>query len=361
MLNRYDFWVFNILAPSSQPSSLPVTMSCLKVHNAMWPGLVGKEEGTDHPPISLERMLELTVNAEVDGQKYDGIDFFLFHPHIDPDASDDTYKQIADQVASHNLTIGTIVAPVWQGTVGGPAFGSQEDRDNFVLAVEKACRAASIFKTHGVRQYGAIRIDTAGSVEDWAQDPAGNTALAAETIKRAAQVAADHGERLAMEGEICWGGIHSWKDTLDLLEEIGLPETVGFQSDLAHTYLYLLGYNAPEHALVKEGHTDEEFWPAYRSMVDKLRPWTIDFHVAQNDGTVHGTGAHDKTGRHCPADDPNGKLDIVACSSEWLKDHADRKIKHICWDGCMFDNSLLENSSTWNTILETMIQVREAQ
>ena len=27
-----------------------------KLHNAMWPGLVGKEPGTDHPPISLDRM-----------------------------------------------------------------------------------------------------------------------------------------------------------------------------------------------------------------------------------------------------------------------------------------------------------------
>ena len=34
-----------------------------KLHNAMWPGLVGKEVGTDHPPISLERMLELTAAA----------------------------------------------------------------------------------------------------------------------------------------------------------------------------------------------------------------------------------------------------------------------------------------------------------
>jgi hypothetical protein len=150
------------------------------------------------------------------------------------------------------------------------------------------------------------------------------------------------------------------KDTLDLLEAIGLQETVGFQTDLAHTYLYLLGYNAPEHALVQEGHTDEEFWAAYRPMVDKLRPWTIDFHVAQNDGTVHGTGAHDKTGRHCPADDPNGKLDIVKCSAEWLKDHEDRKIKHLCWDGCMFSNELLESPGTWDTILGTMLEVRDA-
>ena len=39
-------------------------MSSLKLHNAMWPGLVGKgdEEGQE-PPISLERMLELTAGA----------------------------------------------------------------------------------------------------------------------------------------------------------------------------------------------------------------------------------------------------------------------------------------------------------
>ena len=46
-------------------------------------------------------------------------------------------------------------------------------------------------------------------------------------------------------------------------------------------------------------------------MTDMLRPWTIDFHVAQNDGTVKGSGYHDKTGRHCLATDPNGKLDIA--------------------------------------------------
>ena len=63
-----------------------------KLHNAMWPGLVGKEPGTDHPPISLDRMLELTANAEVNGQKFEGVDLFLFHPHTDPDASDDAIR-----------------------------------------------------------------------------------------------------------------------------------------------------------------------------------------------------------------------------------------------------------------------------
>ncbi|MGE9266901.1 MAG: sugar phosphate isomerase/epimerase family protein [Verrucomicrobiales bacterium] len=335
-------------------------MSELKLHNAMWPGLVGKEEGTDHPPISLERMLELTAAAEVNGQKYDGIDSFLFHPHTDPDASEDEIRRIADLVASHKLKIGSLVAPIWEGTVGGPSFGSDEQRSNFILAVEKACRIAKIFNEHGIRDYGVIRIDTAGGVEDWAKDPAGSVVKSAETIKEAAKIAADHGERLAAEGEICWGGIHSWKYAVQLLETIGMPETVGFQADLAHTYLYLLGYNAPEHALLKDGYSDEEFWAAYEAMTDALRPWTIDFHVAQNDGSVHGTGSHDKTGRHCRADDPNGKLDIVKCAQYWLKDHEARGIKHLCWDGCMFDNAILENGETWNTILAKMIDVRDA-
>ena len=68
-----------------------------KLHNAMWPGLVGKEDGTDHPPISLDRMLELTAAAEVDGQRFEGVDLFLFHPHTDPDASDDDLKAMADR------------------------------------------------------------------------------------------------------------------------------------------------------------------------------------------------------------------------------------------------------------------------
>ena len=120
-------------------------------------------------------------------------------------------------------------------------------------------------------------------------DELGNTKLLANTFREAGKIAGGHGERLAAEGEICWGGMHSWKHMLDTLEATGTPETVGFQADLAHTYLYLLGHNAPEQALLKEGYCEEEFWAAYKTMTDKLRPWTYDFHVAQNDGTVHGT------------------------------------------------------------------------
>jgi len=332
----------------------------MKLHNAMWPGLVGKEPGTDNPPISFARMLELTAAAEVGGRKFDGIDMFLFHPHMDPDISEDAIKQMADEVAARGLSVGSVVAPIWPGTVGAPAMGGPEDQEKFLLAVRKACRITQLLNEHGVRRYGVIRIDSATPVADWMGDPQGNTQKIAATFREAGKIAADSGERLAAEGEICWAGMHSWRAMLDTLEAVGMPGTVGFQADLAHTYLYLLGYNAPECALLGPDYTTAEFAAAFRTMTDALRPWTIDFHVAQNDGTVHGTGSHDKTGRHCPADDPNGKVDIVACSKVWLEDAGARGIQHICWDGCMFPNKMLEDPHTWNTILATMIKVDEA-
>lgn len=332
----------------------------MKLHNAMWPGLVGKEPGTDHPPIALDRMLDLTANTTVNGRKFDGVDLFLFLPHTDPDASEDSIKAMADQIAARGLKVGSLVAPVWPGTVGGCAFGCADERRKFVLAVQKACRIAKILKAHGVRDCGVIRIDSAGGPAEWSNDPANNTRKIAETFRAAGMVAAENGERLAAEGEICWGGMHSWKTMLDTLEATAMPETVGFQADLAHTYLYLLGYNAPSAALIRDGHTDAEFWAAYETMTDALRPWTFDFHVAQNDGTVHGTGSHDRTGRHCPADDPNGKLDIARCASYWLKDAESRGIRHICWDGCMFPNATLEDPATWEKVLAAMIAVDEA-
>lgn len=333
-----------------------------KLHNAMWPGLVGKGDGEgQEPPISLEHMLDLTAAASVNGQKFDGVDYFLFHPHTDPNASVDQLKEIADLIAGKGFDVGSLVAPVWPGTVGDSAMGDDASQAKFLDAVTVACRIAKVFNEHGVRKYGVIRVDSAEfGVAKWRENPAANTARIVDTFKKAAQIAADHGERLAAEGEICWAGMHSWKDMLDVLEGVGMPESFGFQADLAHTYLYTLGYNAPEYALVKEGYSDEEFWAAYEIMTDRLRPWTIDFHVAQNDGQVHGAGSHDKTGKHCPADDPNGKLDITKAAGYWLKDASARGIQHICWDGCMFPNATLETPATWNNILDAMIKVRDA-
>lgn len=333
-----------------------------KLHNAMWPGVVGKGDEPDlEPPIGLERMLDLTTATEVDGQKFDGVDLFLFLPHIDPTAGDAALRATAEAIQARGLQIGSLVAPVWPGTIGDSAMGDAECRKKFLRAVKVACQAAQVFDDCGARTSGVVRIDSAEfGVDRWRENAAAHTKRIAETFREAARIAADAGQRLAAEGEICWAGLHSWRDMLNLLEEVDMPQALGFQADLAHTYLYLLGYNAPEHAMLSDGYSEDEFYAAYAQMVAKLRPWTIDLHIAQNDGQVFGAGSHDKTGKHCLANDPNGKLDIVRCASYWLKDASSRGIGHICWDGCMFPNAVLEDPATWSSVLEVMLKVRDS-
>src|ERR1700693_430199 len=111
---------------SEQIMSTAVTHKYPSLHNAMWPGLVGKGPDSE-PPIDLETMLNLTAEAEVDGIRFDGVDLFLFAPHVDIDSSDDDLKRLVDLIASRNLVVGSVVAPVWPPTGGGSAMGSGEE------------------------------------------------------------------------------------------------------------------------------------------------------------------------------------------------------------------------------------------
>jgi sugar phosphate isomerase/epimerase len=336
-----------------------------KLHNAMWPGLVGKGPDSE-PPLDLDTMLDLTAAAEVNGARFDGVDLFLFDPHVSIDSSEDDLKKIAEKVRAKNFVVGSVVAPVWPPTGGGSAMGAQEERKNFLEQVRKACRIAHKLRDLGARPYGIIRIDSACSPSDWAKDPQGNTKTIAGTFREACLIAEDHGERLAAEGEVCWGGMHSWKKMIQLLELVDRPQTLGFQADMAHTLLYTLGINAPEDRILPETFTWDNtaaLQDALKQLTAALRPWTVDFHVAQNDGTIKGSGSHDKTGRHCLANDPQGKLDIVRDAGHWLRNEQGEPLKafqHICWDGCMFPNEVMMKPDTWNNILSSMSAVRDA-
>src|SRR5439155_1111047 len=229
-----------------------------KLHNAMWPCLVGKGSPGAEPPIDLDTMLDLTAKASVNGQKFDGVDIFLFDPHVNIDSSDDDIKKLADKVRAKGFVVGSVVAPIWPPTGGGAAMGDESDRRKFVESVRKAARIAKKLRDLGARPYGVIRIDSASGVDDWHKDPEGNQ--------------------------------HKIADT------------------------------------------------------------------------VHGSGTHDKTGRHCMANDPTGKLDIPKHAGYWLRDdkgNLTKAVKHICWDGCMFPNEVMMKQQTWNDILGAMVKVRE--
>ena len=213
------------------------------IHNAMWPGLVGKGSGGE-PPIDLETMLDLTAGAEVNGVRFDGVDLFLAEPHTSIDSTDDDLKRLAESLGRRKLVAGSLVAPVWAPAGGGSAMGNAEERERFLTQVRKACGIGKKLRGLGIRSYGIIRIDSAVSPAEWTKNPFENTKQIASTFREACIVAKDHGERLAAEGEICWGGMHSWRRMVELLELVDSP-VLGFQADMAHTLLFLLGLLPP--------------------------------------------------------------------------------------------------------------------
>jgi len=134
-----------------------------KLHNAMWPGLVGKGPESE-PPIDLDTMLRLTAAARAGGVKFEGVDLFLADPHTSIDSSKDDIKRLADRISGYALAVGSVVAPVWPPVGGGSATGSAEDRKQFLTMVEKACCIARQLRDIGIRQTGVVRIVSATGV-----------------------------------------------------------------------------------------------------------------------------------------------------------------------------------------------------
>jgi len=337
-----------------------------KLHNAAWPGIVGKGAPDSEPIIALDTLLKLTANAEHDGVKFDGIDLFVVSPHFDIESDAGEVRRMSDHIASYGLKVGSFVAPIWDGAGGGSAMGDADDRKRFLDMVKKACAIGQQMREIGIRPTGGVRIDSSCSVSDWDKDPEGNTKIIAETFREAGKIAQDYGEFLVAEGEICWGGMHSWRENVKLLEMVGMPGVVGYQADMAHSMLFVLGANAEKDRILPadfDWSDRDALDAAYKQVADALRPWTLDFHVAQNDGTTFGSGTHEKTGRHCQIDDPNGRLDVVKHAGYWLRGddgELTKTMRHICWDGCMFPNEVMESQETWNKILGAMVAVRDA-
>ena len=294
-------------------------------------------------------MLDLTAKAEVDGIKFDGVDLFLFDPHISIDIDDDGLKTSGRQGRATGFVVGSVVAPVWPPTGGGSAMGSDEDRKKFVEQVRKACRIASKLRELGVRPYGVVRIDSACGAGDWAKDPEANQRRSPRPSAQACDVAEEFGERLAAEGEICWGGMHSWKKMVRPAGARGPapdPRLPGRH-----------GSHAPLHAGLQRARGRASCRPTW----DWSMPSSSTRRYEDADGRrcapgrsistsrrttrpCNGSGTHDKTGHHCLPNDPNGKLDIAHHAGYWL--HGDdgkltKAIRHICWDGCMFPNAVM--------------------
>jgi len=48
-------------------------------------------------------------------------------------------------------------------------------------------------------------------------------------------------------------------------------------------------------------------------------------------------------------------------SQRWtVQGESTRRIRHVCWDGCVFPNAVMMQPATWQSILRAMIAVRDA-
>ena len=252
-----------------------------------------REPGAE-PSIDLDTMLDLTAAAEVNGVKFDGVDLFLFDPHVDIDASDDELKRLADKVASEGLRdrlgrragLAADRRRLRDGRGGGP----QEVRRQ----VRKACRIAENACASSASARTAWSASTRPRPRRLGEGPGGQHQRSSQTFREACDVAEDHGERLAAEGEICWGGMHCWK-TMVATARGGrtAPASLGSRPTWPTRCSTRSATTRPRTALLPEDFDWEDpavLDAALTKLTDALRPWTIDFHVAQNDAHRQGLG-----------------------------------------------------------------------
>ena len=187
-----------------------------KLHNAAWPGVVGKGPGAE-PPIDLDTMLDLTAAAEVDGVKFDGVDLFLFAPHVNIDATDDDLKSAGRQGRGAGLRrrLGRRAGLAADRRRLGDGRRRRSGRSSSTQ-VRKGCRIAQQAARAG-RPALRRRPDRLGGRRraTGPADPEAEPGRSPRPSGRPATIAEDHGERLAAEGEICWGGMHSWRTMVE--------------------------------------------------------------------------------------------------------------------------------------------------
>ena len=161
--------------------------------------------------------------------------------------------------------------------------------------------------------------------------------------------------------------MHSVTRNVELLEMVDRPGTVGFQADMAHTLLFTMGYNAPDDRILPDdfdwsdrGALDEGLKKMTRraAAVDDRFPRRAErrdgegIRFARQDRPSLPAVRSERQARHRPA------RGVLAAGRPTAR--VERKLDHICWDGCMFPNAVMTEQQTWNDVLRVMTAVRDA-
>ena len=342
-----------------------------KLHNAAWPGVVGKGDGTraaDRPRHdarsdgrgrSRRRQVRRRRSVPVRSAR---------QTSTPPTTSS---KQLADKVRRAGLVdrlgrragLAADRRRLGDGRRRGPQASSSTQ-------VRKGCRIARKLRELGVRPYGVVRIDSACRPTEWAaatrrptRKRIADTFREACDDRRGLRRAAGRRRRNLL-------GRHAQLAAHGAAAGNGRParRRSAFRPTWPTRCLYVLGYNAPEDAILPaelrlEGH-GRSSTRRYKQLTAALRPWTIDFHVAQNDGDGPRLRLARQDRPPLPAQRPERQArhrqSTPATGCATTTGNLTKKFQHICWDGCMFPNETMMEPQTWNDILAAMIAVRDA-
>ena len=292
------------------------------LHNAMWPGLVGKGPDSE-PPIDLDTMLNLTAAAEVDGVKFDGVDLFLSLPHTDIDSSDDDLAKLAEKLASQGAEGGVaggagVAADrrrVGDGRCGGARAISDAGAQGLPDRAE-AARAGNSAVRRGADRFGGGRGRLGeGSGGQYEADRARRSGKPA----RSPRISANGWRRRARSaGAACIAGgatCSCWRWSAGRR-----------RSDSRRTWRTRCcsrwATTRRRTACCRRISTGRRRRRCTRLTRRWRRAASLDDRFPRGAERRHGEGLGlaRQDGRHCPPRDPNGKLDIVRDAGAWLRD-----------------------------------------
>ena len=263
------------------------------LHNAMWPGLVGKGAGRraadrsrhdarpDRRRRGRRRQVRRRRSVPVRPARQHRLD------RRRPEA--------ARRQGRARRTWSS--ARWWRRSGRRPAaarrWAATTERKAFLTQVRKACAIGRKLRDLGIRQYGVIRIDSAASPADWAKDPGRQheedrrdvprrrrhrRGLRRAARRRRGDLLGRHAQLEAQRR-----AARSWSDRPKTRR---LPGRHGAHAALHAGLQRARGSRScPEDFDWSDRTTLDD---ALQKMTRALRPWTIDFHVAQND--AHGQG-----------------------------------------------------------------------
>ena len=208
-----------------------------------------------------------------------------------------------------------------------------------VDAVDHACQLAARFAKARVRSYGAIRIDSAENCVVGHVDTPEEQARLDVCVGKMADKAAEYGEDVVCEGEICWRGMEGWRPCLELHQRVN-RENVFFMGDTSHNAFFAAGHNRPaQENLLPKGTvlhvpsaeekaaglrrvTFAEMATAWAKIAEHLGPITRSFHIARCAGRTKGGGDHQVTGEHAPPNDKENIVDLKVVAPLFLLEEA---------------------------------------